>query len=76
MPGLVRRLPPIRARRSAGPAAGICAAFEIILVLANRTTVLGIAANGRVFRVFATITVIVVAIIAAGALITEASGLF
>jgi hypothetical protein len=48
----------------------------IILVLANRTTVLGTAANGRVFRVFATITVIVVAIIAAGALITEASGLF
>jgi hypothetical protein len=52
------------------------AAFEIILVLANRTTVLGTAANGSAFRVFATITVIVVAIIAAGALITEASGLF
>jgi hypothetical protein len=44
--------------------------------LANRTTVLGTAANGRVFRVFATITVIVVAIMGVGALITKVSGLF
>jgi Mn2+/Fe2+ NRAMP family transporter len=41
-----------------------------ILVLANRRSVLGDAANGRVFRIVATVSVVVVAIMAAGALIT------
>jgi NRAMP (natural resistance-associated macrophage protein)-like metal ion transporter len=42
-----------------------------ILTLANRQSVLGDAANGPVFRVVATITVVVVAVMAAGAVITE-----
>jgi NRAMP (natural resistance-associated macrophage protein)-like metal ion transporter len=41
-----------------------------ILVLANRRSVLGDAANGRAFRIVATVSVVVVAIMAAGALIT------
>lgn len=41
-----------------------------ILVLANRRSVLGEAANGRVFRIVATVSVVVVAIMAAGALVT------
>ena len=46
-----------------------------ILVLANRTSVLGTAANGRVFRSVAAVTVVVVAVMAAGALVTEAGAL-
>jgi Mn2+/Fe2+ NRAMP family transporter len=42
-----------------------------ILTLANRKAVLGDAANGPIFRVVATITVIVVGIMAAGAIVTE-----
>jgi NRAMP (natural resistance-associated macrophage protein)-like metal ion transporter len=49
--------------------------LTFILVLANRRSVLGAKANGRVFRVIATITVVVVAVMAAGALITEVGGL-
>jgi Mn2+/Fe2+ NRAMP family transporter len=41
-----------------------------ILVLANRRSVLGDAANGRGFRIVATVSVVVVAIMAAGALVT------
>jgi Mn2+/Fe2+ NRAMP family transporter len=42
-----------------------------ILTLANRKSVLGDAANGTIFRIIATITVVVVAIMAAGALVTD-----
>lgn len=42
-----------------------------ILTLANRKTVLGEAANSRGFRIVATISVIVIGIMAAGALITD-----
>jgi NRAMP (natural resistance-associated macrophage protein)-like metal ion transporter len=44
--------------------------LAFILTLANRESVLGAAANGPVFRVVATITVVVVGIMAAGALVT------
>ncbi|HEX3802319.1 MAG TPA: divalent metal cation transporter [Solirubrobacteraceae bacterium] len=44
--------------------------LTFILTLANRTSVLGAAANGPVFRVVATLTVVVVGIMAAGALLT------
>jgi len=46
-----------------------------ILTLANRKSVLGDAANGPVFRVVATVTVGIVAIMAAAAVITEIVGL-
>jgi NRAMP (natural resistance-associated macrophage protein)-like metal ion transporter len=49
--------------------------LAFILVLANRVNVLGDAANGRIFRVVATITVVVVAAMAAGALVTEVGGI-
>jgi Mn2+/Fe2+ NRAMP family transporter len=49
--------------------------LALILVLANRVNVLGDAANGRIFRVVATMTVGVVAAMAAGALATELGGI-
>jgi hypothetical protein len=46
-----------------------------ILARANRKSLLADAANGPIFRVEATIAVIVVAIMAAGAIVTEVPGL-
>ncbi len=46
------------------------ALLGFILTLANRQSLLGDAANGPVFRIVATISVIIVAIMAAGALAT------
>ncbi|MBV9817013.1 MAG: divalent metal cation transporter [Solirubrobacterales bacterium] len=45
--------------------------LAFILALANRPSVLGPAANGPIFRVVATISVIIVAVMAAGALATS-----
>jgi Mn2+/Fe2+ NRAMP family transporter len=45
--------------------------LALILILANRKTVLGDAANGPIFRVVATVTVVVLAIVAAGALVID-----
>jgi Mn2+/Fe2+ NRAMP family transporter len=45
--------------------------LALILILANRKTVLGDAANGPIFRVVATVTVVVLAIMAAGALVID-----
>jgi len=46
-----------------------------ILTLANRKSVLGEAANGPVFRAVATVTVAIVAIMAAAAVVIELAGL-
>ena len=47
-----------------------------ILTLANRRSVLGDAANGRIFRAIATATVVFVAVMAVGALATTVLGWF
>jgi Mn2+/Fe2+ NRAMP family transporter len=50
--------------------------LTFILILANRSAVLGPATNGPKFRIVATVTVIVIGVMAAGALLTELPTLF
>jgi Mn2+/Fe2+ NRAMP family transporter len=47
-----------------------------VLILANRTDVLGDAANGRTFRIVATISVVAVAVLSATVLVQSILGAF